>query len=161
MGIMEYCTLRKIACATCRYGKTECVHVQHLSEFCSKTWSELPEPLQEYVQLLSRTFTTSLEQYPDHSCLSRAKIRFEFSSEMSTILRMPIRERFNMLTCVAELVPCNVSAICGHCQQSAWGDPYIHCDATIVTNNQLLPAKGMYVNLRFYLKSSRWVFSLM
>lgn len=134
---------KKITCATCRYGKTNCVHVQHLSEFCTKTWSELPGPLQEYAQLLSHVATTCIEQYPDHTCLSRENIPFELSTEMSTELRLPVKERFNMVTDIAELVPCNVSATCGLCQQSCWGDPYIHGDATIVTNNQLFPAKGI------------------
>ena len=49
-----------------------------------------------------------------------------------------------MLTDVAELVPCNVLAICGHCQQSSWGVPYIHCDATLV---KLLPTKDMLTGL--------------
>lgn len=127
---------RKISCATCRFGKTDCVHVQHLSEFCTKNKSELPGALQEYAQLLSHTFATSLEQYPDYSCLSKANIPFELSSEMSTTLQMPIRERFNMLTDVAELVPCNVSAICSHCQRVI---------LTFIVMQQLLPITSFYL----------------
>ena len=130
---------QKITCATCRFGKTNCVHVQYLSEFCIKTESELPGALQVYVQLLSHTPATSLERYSDYACLSRAKIPFELPNEMSITLRMPIRERFNMVNDVAELVPCNVSVICNQCHQSSWGDPYVRGDAKIVTNNQLLP----------------------
>ena len=138
-GVLYIAHDQKITCATCRFGKTNCVHVQYLSEFCIKTESELPGALQVYVQLLSHTPATSLERYSDYACLSRAKIPFELPNEMSITLRMPIRERFNMVNDVAELVPCNVSVICNQCHQSSWGDPYVRGDAKIVTNNQLLP----------------------
>lgn len=143
-GVLYIAHNRKISCATCRFGKTNCVHIQYLSDFCAKAESELPEVLQEYTQLLSQTVAPSLKQYPDYSCLSRAKIPFELSSEMSTILQMPIRERFNIFTNVAELVPCSTSVLCNQCHQTSWGDPYLYCDATVVTINQLLPAKGTY-----------------
>ena len=84
-GVIYISYNRKITCATCPFDKTHCMHIQYLSDVCTKVTPELPEELQEYTQLLSQTFTPSLKKYPDFSCLLKAKIPFELSNEMSTI----------------------------------------------------------------------------
>lgn len=142
LGVVCVGTNQRITCATCRFGKTDCVHVKHLSDICNDSKLDLPETLQEYAQLLSVTPFISLEKYPDYSCLSKQNIPFDVTLDMSTILKMPVGVRFNMTSSVHELVPRTTSVACPQCQECSWSDPFFHFESTIVTHNQLLPAKG-------------------
>ncbi len=122
-GVLFISQSERITCATCRYNKTSCTHFQHLVDFLESSKSDLPKILQEYAQLLLPLPTTSFshKRYPDYSCFSHETIPFVLSSEISKMLQMNVRERFNIVNDVAELFPfCNVQQPCRQCNQRCW-----------------------------------------
>ena len=150
-GVLFIANSEKITCATCRYGKTSCVHVKHLASFCRNFETELPDVLLQYNNLLQLQLTAPhlilKKHYPDYSCFSKKKIPFQLSNEMSKVLQMPVNKRFNIITSddddameYAMLLPNTVS--CGQCNNMSWGEPIFSNKATIVTSNQLIAAKG-------------------
>jgi len=72
-GVVYIATNQKITCATCRFGRTNCIHVQHLSEMISTAMVDLPDVLQEFSTLLSHSIKIEppVKQYPDLSCVSK------------------------------------------------------------------------------------------
>lgn len=143
-GVLYVAPSQKVTCATCRFGKVHCVHIQYLSDLCANTDIDLPEVLKEYAQLLSQIRSPCKKQYSDYSCISKERIPFEITSNMCAALCMPNAERFNMSNNVAQLIPKCTCTVCSHCNQIYWGDPYFSNNATIVTPNQLVQAKGKF-----------------
>ena len=132
---------RRIACATCRFGKSECVHVQHLSKLITAVNLELPQALQQFRSLLSNKMVPT-KQYPHLSCISKCQIPFNLPNHLSAVLRMSVAERYSMCNGVAQLLPQSLSAVCIKCSQVSWSDPCLERNAIIVTSNQLLNAQG-------------------
>lgn len=132
---------RRIACATCHFGKSDCVHVQHLSKLITTVNMELPQTLQQFCSLLSHKMVP-MKQYPHLSCISKCPIPFHLPTHLSAVLQMSVAERYNMCHGVAQLVPQSLSVACIKCSQVSWSDPYFERNAIIVTSNQLISAQG-------------------
>ena len=114
-GVVCIVSNRRIACATCRFGKSDCVHVQHLSKLITTVNLELPRALQQFCSLLSNEMVP-IKQYPHLSCISKCRIP-------SAVLRMSVAERYSICNGVAQLVPQSLSIACLKCSQIAWSDP--------------------------------------
>ena len=141
-GVVYISTNRVISCATCRFAKTSCVHVEHLLGFITTTESDLPEGLKMFHQVMSADCAPTLQQhYPDLSCLSSVKIPFVLPTELSVVLTQPIMQRFNISEDMAQLVP-ETSLPCSKCSQRSWTEPHFMCRTLIVTERQLIPANG-------------------
>lgn len=98
-GVVYIAPNLRITCATCRYGKTNCPHVQHLTDVCTRSELDVPEELQQYARLLSQSLTPSMtKQYSDNRCLSKSKIPFDLPTDLSAVLHLPFSERFNNYT---------------------------------------------------------------
>ena len=149
-GVVYIAANQAITCVTCRFGKTNCMHVQHLYELINTVESDVPEALQHFAHLLSQTLVPPMKHYPVLSCVSKEKVPFDVPSHLSAVLRMPTEERFSVLNNVAQLVPQNTSIACSKCSQVSWSEPYHDRIATIVTTNQLLQAQGnMHVPVQY------------
>lgn len=108
--------------------------------------AELPDILQKYSLLLKKSSSKAKPQkYPEYSCYSEQKIPFEFSDDMSAVIRMPFQKRVSCgetyVDSFAKLVPCRTK-LCHECNKRQWGDPSFSHDAMIITHNQIVPAKG-------------------
>ena len=147
---MHISTNYQIACLTCRYGKTNCDHVQHLLGFV-RSESDLPDDLKLFSQAVSQTSVPRPKKcYPDLTCLSKQKIPFVLPPELSAVLSMPPVERFlTGSNNVAKLVP-DASVPCSECFKMSWSEPYLSCTSLIVTERQLLQAHGMQKMIIIY-----------
>ena len=90
-GVLYVGSNKRVICATCRFGKTNCVHVKHLCDICNESKSDLSETLQQYAQLLSVIPSVSSQKYPDYSCLSKQSIPFELPCHLSSVLRCQLK----------------------------------------------------------------------
>ena len=133
-----------ITCATCRYGKTTCQHVNKLIHILNDS-EDLPQVLLPYAEVynqLNKKTLTCKKECPILTCLSTKKTPFHLPPNLSTILSQSVNERFNVTDGIALLYP-DDSEICVCCGQSNWmRDPDMFMSAKVVTTNSFIPAKG-------------------
>lgn len=131
-----------VTCATCRFSKTNCKHIQHFKDICANPDFELPDTLQQYLKLLLNALPPSMTQYQHQACISNSPIPFDLPINLSAVIQLPYEIRFTMSNGVAKLVP-PYGSVCSICGQAFMTEPFFKQEATIVTNNLLLPARGM------------------
>ena len=133
-----------VTCATCRFSKTNCKHIHHLKDIFANPDFELPDMLQQYAKLILNVLPpTIMKQHQNHSCISNSPIPFDLPINLSAVIRLPHEVRFSMCNGVAELVPPCGSEVCSICCRTSWSEPFFKQEATIITTNLLLPARGM------------------
>ena len=129
-GVVYIAANQIITCATCRYGKSTCKHVQHLTSHVTDFEKDVPLTLQPFAQQLSQKSVPLTKYIPSLSCISKEKIPFDLPCHLSEVLRMPIKERFCLSdNNIAQLVPPNTNT-CSKCSQSLWSsEPLSTCTA--------------------------------
>lgn len=81
-GVVHISTNQQITCATCRYAKANCEHVQYLLEFVKTTESDIPDGLKLFTQAISFNRVPRVKKYgPNLTCLSNMKIPFILPSQ--------------------------------------------------------------------------------
>ena len=143
-GVLYIATNQKITCATCRFGRSNCMHVQHLSKAITTLSLDLPDALKQFSTQLLHTIKIKppMKQYPDLSCVSQKVIPFDLPTQLSAVFHMSLQERYSISNSVAQLVPQSLSTACMKCNEINWSDPYLEQSAVIITNIQLLKAQG-------------------
>ena len=141
-GVVHISASGIITCATCRYGKTSCLHVHKLTQVLSDFPSEeIPLVLLPYVHALNSDKVTPKIKYSTLSCVSNQKTPFHLTQSMCEIIAQPISERFNFVDGNALLHP-NNSSTCSSCGLSNWIEDCNFVTAKLVTTNSFIPAKG-------------------
>lgn len=153
-GIVYISSSLDITCATCRFGKTSCKHIKHLSSVITdeQMQPELPDSLQTFSSVLKQSvnltrlnLVTAKHGNPRYTipCISTKQIPFTIPSHLSVVLTLQsLSERFNISDNVASLIPEDTSSPCQHCAQASWDSPICDLNSVIVTGNQLIRAKG-------------------
>ena len=110
-----------ITCATCRYGKSNCTHVQHVISTITNDPDDIPESLFRLASCMKHEQRKNPAATPP-TLQSWKKISFSVPQHLAAIMHQPIKERFHVDNGVCHLT-----------------------DATVITQNSILPAKGMNV----------------
>lgn len=135
-----------ITCATCRYGKTTCQHVQKLYQILNDHDNDdtTPEVLLPYADAYNRLQTethTPKKKYPILKYISTEKTPFDLPPHLCSIISKQSSARFNVVDGVALLHP-HLSLVCCGCGLSNWIKD-VATSAKIVTLNSFIPATGI------------------
>ena len=144
VGVVYMSTNAVITCATCRYGKTACQHVQKLHQILKNHDDDATTPvvLLPYADAYSRIQNCTPKKYPILKCISTKKTPFDLPPHLCSILSKESSERFNIINGVALLHP-DHSLVCCGCGLSNWIEDAA-ASAKIVTLNSFIPAAGKY-----------------
>lgn len=148
-GVVFISTSGIITCATCRYGKSSCQHVQKLYLILTEHDDEdtIPEVLLPYASAYNRlqghNKIALKKKYPILKCISTKKTPFDLPPHLHSILSKQSSERFNIIDGVALLHP-DYSSVCCGCGRSNWIED-VPSSAIIVTSNSFVPATGTLV----------------
>ena len=133
-GVVHLSASKIITCATCRYGKTSCLHVHKLTQVLSKfATEEVPLILLPYTHALNSDAITPKKKYSTLTCVSTQKTPFHLPQGMCAIIAKTISERFNFADGTALLHPDNNSSACSSCGLSNWIE-----DSAFVKNAKLV-----------------------
>ena len=131
-----------ITCATCRYGKSNCTHVQHVISTITNDPDDIPESLFRLASCMKHEQRKNPAATPP-TLQSWKKISFSVPQHLAAIMQQPIKERFHVDNGVCHLRE-DDNTPCSKCGNISWNDNEI-TDTTVITQNSILPAKGMNV----------------
>ena len=131
-----------ILCATCRFNKRGCPHVVRLISSISDLQPDIPEFLIPLSRALSCVEAKGHRDHSLSSLLSSRPIPFKFTPAISSALKLPFLERFQIVEGICHLSErshdVHSCSICGH---SEWE---LGCSKStiLVTQQQTLASCG-------------------
>ena len=139
-----------VMCTTCKYGRSSCQHVSHLtamiSDLCAEELPSYLENFRRHLAPLDNPSTTTQSQIA--SCVSTKKIPFNLPTHMLSIVKESATSRYSLdnlgVAHLAPLVESNVA--CSECGGCSWSeDAYLIASCFLVTLQGLYPAKGQSI----------------
>ena len=135
------CVINNVAkCVTCRYGGRSCVHVEEVRALVNSEEppSQLPH---KFVDVLTMDFP-KVKSKVQPTFQSGRQIPVNFTEDQKTIMKLSNNIRLGIEDGVSHLIP-DMSAMptCSHCT-AIWSLPVVVRECTVITEKQLLEAKG-------------------
>lgn len=139
-----YCDYGSAKCATCTFGKSNCVHVNYVLSL-AKQESDLSALPRKFLQGLQEPLRVPSLDAPGTStsaCLSSAPVPFNLNEAQQEVIRMPFSQRLNIVDGTSILLP-DTCPPCSMCGSKAWSEEVcFERESRILTFNQLIPARG-------------------
>lgn len=129
-----------ILCTTCRFNKRTCPHVTRVVSAIEESQADLPEFLLPLSLCLKSTKSGANKSPPLASLQSTKLIPFVVPPSLAQVLTSPFSERFGIVNGVCYLSD-RCSSTCSLCGAIMLEMESSH--STVVTQNQVLPAKGI------------------
>ena len=117
-GVMLY-TNTGIGCVTCKYGKSNCQHVQKMVSVIENTSDEdIPNTLLPFLAARSRTKVQKMST--NLKCVSSKRIAFKTPSSQAIVMVQSLEFRFNISNSICHLKEDNGCIPCLKCGQCLW-----------------------------------------
>lgn len=132
-----------IVCATCKYGKSTCHHVQRvLSGISCSDEEDIPHVLLPFLPARNKNPKKQMEILP--SCISKQRISFKIMPSLAAIMKQPVEQRLNIQNSVCHLKPTSDNTACSKCGCCNWSDLPSDRRSIVIMSKFILQSVGKF-----------------